>query len=190
MSASEACSSAKWFWWKIFCIISTQVTWMSLSEWILMAGRQNGADFKSAGARKEVSGEKRQIASAFTAFATAEFCPKFLISTAAADTKFRAHIYRTSCENLLCIFRLREGRSEKWHRLHLQLCPNIWLDAEIVHRIITREMSSIVHIYKPPPNRRQFFWFLSNCYGFLSCQLPKVRAMLPISYIVLISQIS
>ena len=27
----------RWFWWKIFCTISTQVTWISVSKWILMA---------------------------------------------------------------------------------------------------------------------------------------------------------
>ena len=164
-----------------------------LHEWAFQSGFwwQGGKReqiLSRAGAQKEVSGEKRQLASAFTAFTKAEFCPKIFFQQQQIQSSGR--IYRTSCENLLCIFGLREGRSEKWHRLHLQLCPNIWLDAEIVHRIITREMSSFVHIYKSPPNRGQFFWFLSNRYGFLSCQLPKVRAMLPISDIVLISQIS
>ena len=132
--ASEACSSVKWFWWKIFCIISTQVTWMSLSKWILMA---KGVDFKSAPAWKEVYGEKRQIASAFTAFTAAQnFARKFWFQQQIQNF---AHIYRTSRKNLLCIFRERKCRSENGigcicSFVQMMCSPNICLDAPFCPR--------------------------------------------------------
>ena len=194
MLASEACSSAKWFWWKIFCIISTQVTWMSLSEWILMAGRQTGGDFKSGRGPKIGFRRKTSNCICTYCFHYSRILPE--------NVDVNSNRYKVQGTNITLRAKICCAFSG-WERAAVKngiggICwPNIWLDAEIVHRIITREMSSIVHIHEPrlilsviifPPK----LWsiLLSNRYGFLPCQLPKVRAMLPISYIVLISQIS
>ena len=66
-----------------------------------MGGRQREEILSRGPDGKEVSGEKRQIASAFAAFTAAEFCPKNLISRS-GDTKFKAHI--ALCAIICCAF--------------------------------------------------------------------------------------
>ena len=109
------------------------------------------------------------------------FAPKFWFQQQIQNF---AHIYRTSRKNLLCIFRVRKCRSEKWHRLHLQLrskqkmCnPNIWRDAAFCPR--NNNSRNVIHIISGNicPRNVVNSSFHSDCYWFLS----KVRAMLPIS---------
>ena len=113
-------------------------------------GEAKGGDFKSGPGRERGFRRKTSNCICICCFHCSRILPE------KSDFKIRRYkvqgTYRTLRDNLLCIFRVRESRSEKWHRLHLQLCPRevqlpkYLLDAEFVERIISREMSSIAHI--------------------------------------------
>ena len=86
-------------------------------------GEAKGGDFKSGPGRERGFRRKTSNCICICCFHCCRILPE------KSDFKIRRHnvqgTYRTSREILLCIFRVRESRSEKWQRLHLQLCPNI-----------------------------------------------------------------